>query len=241
MTHLSVNINKVALLRNSRGRDFPSVVRFARRCLELGAHGITLHPRPDQRHARYRDVEELKPLVQEFGVELNVEGNPTDEFLDVVLRARPHQCTLVPDDPGQLTSDHGWDLRKYETSLRTVIAQLKQQSIRVSLFVDYDSPHIELARDYGADRVELYTEPYVENFATPRADGTLAAFAQAARRAQAAGLGVNAGHDLNLDNLRRFLTIPGILEVSIGHALTAECIEHGIEHVIRRYVTICGS
>lgn len=240
MTHLSVNVNKIALLRNSRGRDFPSVPKFARRCLELGAHGITLHPRPDQRHARYDDVEALKALVQEFGVELNVEGNPTPDFLDVVLRARPHQCTLVPDDPGQITSDHGWDLRKHETSLRQIVARLKEQDIRVSLFVDYDSPDIALAKTVGADRVELYTEPYAERFGTAAFERILAAFAQAAGRAQAAGLGVNAGHDLNLDNLPRFLTIPGILEVSIGHALIAECIEHGIEHVLRRYVAICG-
>lgn len=240
MTQLSVNINKIALLRNARGRDFPSVLKFARRCLELGAHGITLHPRPDQRHARYRDVEELAPLVQEFGAELNVEGNPVPEFLAAVLRVRPHQCTLVPDDPGQLTSDHGWDLRKHETSLRAVIATLKQQGIRVSLFVDYDAPDIELARAYGADRVELYTEPYAEHFGTPEADRILAAFGQAARRAQAAGLGVNAGHDLNLDNLQRFLTLQGILEVSIGHALIVECIEHGVEHVLRRYVALCN-
>lgn len=240
MTQLSVNINKIALLRNSRGRDFPSVLKFARRCLELGAHGITLHPRPDQRHARYRDVEELAPLVAEFGAELNVEGNPTPEFLDVVLSMRPHQCTLVPDDPGQLTSDHGWDLSREEAPLRAVIARLRGQGIRTSLFVDYDYPHIELARAFGADRIELYTEPYAERFGTAESDRMVAAFADAARRAQAAGLGVNAGHDLNLENLPAFLTIPGILEVSIGHALIAECIEHGIEHVIERYVAICG-
>jgi pyridoxine 5-phosphate synthase len=241
MTHLSVNINKIALLRNSRGRDFPSVLKFARRCLELGARGITLHPRPDQRHARYSDVEALAPLVAQFGAELNVEGNPTREFLDVVLRNRPHQCTLVPDDPGQITSDHGWDLRRHESQLRSVIAELKAHGIRVSLFVDHDNPDIALAQAYGADRVELYTEPYARCFGGPETDAVLAAFRQAAERAQAAGLGVNAGHDLNLDNLPRFLTIPGILEVSIGHALVAECIEHGVEHVVRRYVAICGS
>jgi pyridoxine 5-phosphate synthase len=240
MTKLSVNINKVALLRNSRGRDFPSVAKFARRCLELGAHGITLHPRPDQRHARYSDVRALAPLVAEFGAELNVEGNPTDEFLEVVLEVRPHQCTLVPDDPGQLTSDHGWDLRRDEASLRGVLGRLKDRGIRTSVFVDHDYAEIGLARAYGADRVELYTEPYAERFGGQENDRVLAAFGEAARRAQAAGLGVNAGHDLNLDNLARFLAIPGILEVSIGHALIAECIEHGIEHVIRRYVAICG-
>ncbi len=240
MTKLSVNINKVALLRNSRGRDFPSVVKFARRCLELGAHGITLHPRPDQRHARYSDVRALAPLVAEFGAELNVEGNPTDDFLEVVLDVRPHQCTLVPDDPGQLTSDHGWNLRRDEASLRAVLGRLKDRGIRTSVFVDHDYAEIGLARAYRADRVELYTEPYAERFGGPETDRVLAAFGEAARRAQAAGLGVNAGHDLNLSNLARFLTIPGILEVSIGHALIAECIEHGIEHVIRHYVALCG-
>jgi pyridoxine 5-phosphate synthase len=241
MTQLSVNINKIALLRNSRGRDFPSVLAFARRCLELGAHGITLHPRPDQRHARYGDVEALAPVVQEFGVELNVEGNPTDEFMDVVLRTRPHQCTLVPDDPNQLTSDHGWDLRRDEALLRAVIARLNDRGIRVSLFVDDDSAHIAFARELGADRVELYTEPYAQAHGTPEIEGVLARFARAARTAQAAGLGVNAGHDLNLDNLARFLTISNILEVSIGHALIVECIEQGIERVIPRYVQIVKS
>lgn len=240
MTQLSVNVNKVALLRNSRGRDFPSVLTFARRCLELGAHGITLHPRPDQRHARYRDVEELAPLVAELGAELNVEGNPTEEFLAVVHRVRPHQCTLVPDAPGQLTSDHGWNLQRDEVQLRKVIAGLRDRGIRTSLFVDHDAPDIERARAYGADRIELYTEPYAEHFGTPQADRLLTAFATAAQRAQRCGLGVNAGHDLNLQNLPRFLTIPDVLEVSIGHALTVECIELGIGQVIPRYVAICG-
>jgi pyridoxine 5-phosphate synthase len=239
MTKLSVNVNKMALLRNSRGRDFPSVVAFAERCLSLGAHGITLHPRPDQRHARYSDVEALFPLVcGRFGRELNVEGYPTPELLDVVKRVRATQCTLVPDEPGQLTSDHGWDLRKHEGFLRSVIGDLKASGVRVSLFVDYDYDAIELARDVGADRVELYTEPYAEAFGTKQEASMLAGFAAAAQRAQRAGLGVNAGHDLNLDNLTRFLEIPDVLEVSIGHALTVECIEHGVAHVIGRYKKI---
>lgn len=241
MTCLSVNINKVALLRNSRGRDFPSVLGFAERCLALGAHGITLHPRPDQRHARYRDVEELLPLVcGQYGRELNVEGYPAEELLQLVERVRPTQFTLVPDAPGQLTSDHGWDLQRHEGLLRDVIARLKHQGIRVSLFVDHDQPHLELAAAYGADRVELYTEPYAMAFGTPQEAAVLAGFRAAAARAQAAGLGVNAGHDLNLLNLGRFLQIPGILEVSIGHALTVECIERGVEFVIGRYLQIVG-
>lgn len=238
MTHLSVNLNKVALLRNSRGRNFPDVRAFAAQCLQFGAHGITLHPRPDQRHARYSDVTELKTLCTERGVELNVEGYPTPEFLDVVLQAQPAQCTLVPDTPGQLTSDHGWDIRREENFLRSTCAVLRARGIRVSLFVDYDSPDIELAKAVGADRVELYTEPYAEHFHSPQATAMLAGFQQAATRAQQAGLGVNAGHDLNLQNLARFVTIPGILEVSIGHALIVECLESGLENVLVRYLAI---
>lgn len=235
MTQLSVNINKVALIRNSRGRNFPDVRAFAAQCLQFGAHGITLHPRPDQRHARYSDVTELKALCTERGVELNVEGFPTPEFLEVVIKNRPAQCTLVPDTPGQLTSDHGWNIRAEEKFLRATCAALRAAGIRVSLFVDYDSPDIALAKDVGADRVELYTEPYAEHFDSPQADAILAGFHAAAARAQAAGLGVNAGHDLNLQNLARFVQIPGILEVSIGHALIVECLELGLETVIRRY------
>lgn len=239
MTKLSVNINKIALLRNSRGRDYPSVTGFAGRCLQLGAHGITLHPRPDQRHATYRDVEQLYPLVvEQYGRELNVEGYPGDDFLQVVGRVRPTQCTLVPDAPGQLTSDHGWDLVRDERQLRRVIEGLKQKGVRVSLFVDYDNPALELAAEYGADRIELYTEPYAATFGSPENEKILQGFRSAAETAQAAGLGVNAGHDLNLQNLAVFLQIPGILEVSIGHALTVECLEHGIENVITEYLKI---
>ena len=239
MTTLSVNINKIALLRNSRGRNYPSVTEFSERCLRLGAHGITLHPRPDQRHARYSDAEELRYLVMEqHGKELNIEGNPVDEFLAVVKNVNPSQCTLVPDDPGQLTSDHGWDLKQNESRLRNIVAELKDSGIRVSLFVDYDCPDIELAGEIGADRVELYTEPYAECFGTPRNEIIWQEFRKAAEKARSAGLGVNAGHDLNLDNLKRFLEIPDILEVSIGHALVVECIEHGVEHVIGEYVKL---
>lgn len=238
MTKLSVNINKVALLRNSRGRNFPDVRAFASRCLDYGAHGITLHPRPDQRHARYSDVTELKALCDERGVELNVEGYPTEEFLNVVLAARPAQCTLVPDAPGQITSDHGWRIHEHAAFLHVTAARLRDAGIRVSLFVDYDDPGLAEAKDVGADRVELYTEPYAAAFGTEQEDRMLAGFRAAASRAQAAGLEVNAGHDLNLENLPRFLRIPGILEVSIGHALIVECLEWGLELVIRRYASI---
>lgn len=238
MTKLSVNINKIALLRNSRGRNYPDAQAFSARCLELGAHGITLHPRQDQRHARYSDVEALNRLCVERGAELNVEGYPAEEFLTVVERVRPVQCTLVPDGPGQLTSDHGWDFAKEAGFLRAAVRRLKDNGMRVSLFADYDRPGLEMARDIGADRVELYTEPYAAHFGSERADDIWRGFRAAAERARQAGLGVNAGHDLNLDNLSRFLEIPDILEVSIGHALVVECIDHGLEAVIARYLKI---
>ena len=241
MTKLSVNINKIALLRNSRGRDFPSVRQFAAQCLDFGAHGITLHPRPDQRHARYSDIHDLKELCDERGAELNVEGFPSRKFLEAVLKVRPTQCTLVPDTPGQLTSDHGWNLRAEATRLRRVSAQLRHAKIRVSLFVDYDHPEIALAREVGADRVELYTEPYAAGFHSKRRRELIAGFRRAAGRAQQAGLGVNAGHDLNLENLSEFLAIPNILEVSIGHALIVESIDLGLRTILKRYLRILRS
>jgi len=241
MTALSININKIALLRNSRGRNYPDVQAFAARCLDLGAQGITLHPRQDQRHARYSDVETLGALCKARGVELNVEGYPAPEFLEVVKHNRPAQCTLVPDAPDQLTSDHGWDLRKDAEFLRPVLAELKTLGIRSSLFVDYDNMDLHLARELGADRVELYTEPYAEHFGTVHGEAIFQGFIAAAKRAQDAGLGVNAGHDLNLGNLAKFLSIPGILEVSIGHAVIVECIESGMQEVLSNYAKICRS
>jgi pyridoxine 5-phosphate synthase len=238
MTQLSININKIALLRNSRGRNFPNVLHFAQRCLELGAHGITLHPREDQRHARYSDVAELQALCQERGAELNVEGYPSEHFLSVVSQARPAQCTLVPDAPGQLTSDHGWNVRNEQALLAPVIARLKDLGIRTSLFVDYDNEDLECARELGADRIELYTEPYAAHFGGQEEPAIWQGFCDAAVRAQGLGLGVNAGHDLNLENLGRFLEIEGILEVSIGHAFVVECIEYGVEKVMARYISL---
>ncbi|MEG1053657.1 MAG: pyridoxine 5'-phosphate synthase [Janthinobacterium sp.] len=241
MTQLSVNVNKIALLRNSRGRNFPDLLAFSARFLDLGAAGITLHPRPDQRHARYDDVASLQRLCAERGRELNVEGYPAAEFLQVVKSARPAQCTLVPDMPGQLTSDHGWDIEQHAVLLRPAIAQLNDLGIRVSLFVDADYPGLEWAREVGAQRIELYTERFAESFGGAQADAVFDTYLQAARRAQALGLGVNAGHDLDLHNLARFLDIPGILEVSIGHALVVECIELGMDKVLGRYLEICQS
>ena len=240
MTQLSVNINKIALIRNSRGRNYPDVAAFSERFLQLGAHGITLHPRPDQRHARYSDAHELKALCDKHGKELNIEGNPTTEFLNVVKAVRPAQCTLVPDDPNQVTSDHGWDLARDAEFLRGVCADLNAHGIRVSLFVDYDNPDIALAKELGAQRVELYTEPYAETYGTADNDAVWTQFARAAKIAQDAGLGVNAGHDLNLENLARFIEIPNILEVSIGHALVVECLQMGIERTMQGYLGILG-
>ncbi len=238
MTKLSVNINKVALLRNARGRDFPNVREFASRCLDFGAHGITLHPRQDQRHARYSDICDLRSLCDERQVELNVEGYPSADFVATVIDSRPTQCTLVPDSPGQLTSDHGWRIREESDLLERVIQQLHGQGIRVSLFVDYDYPEIEAAREVGADRIELYTEHFASTYHSKQRSTILHEFSVTALRAQKAGLGVNAGHDLNLENLAYFLSIPHILEVSIGHALIVECIDLGLRNVIKQYVQI---
>lgn len=201
---------------------------FSARCLEFGAHGITLHPRQDQRHARYSDVAELQRLCLEHGAELNVEGYPSEAFLAVVKKVRPTQCTLVPDGPDQLTSDHGWDFKRKAGFLREVVHGLKEDGIRVSLFADHDCHDFTPARTIDADRVELYTEPYAAHFGSGRETKMWAGFRAAAERAQKAGLGVNAGHALNLVNLGRFLEIPGVLEVSIGHALIVECIEQGL-------------
>ena len=239
MALLSVNVNKIALLRNARGRNFPDLLSFSARFLDLGAAGITVHPRPDQRHARYDDVADLHRLCGERGRELNVEGYPAPDFLQVVKSARPAQCTLVPDTPGQLTSDHGWDIEKHAALLRPVIAELKDLGVRVSLFVDADYAALEWAREVGADRIELYTERFAESHGSAQGDDVFAIYQQAAQRAQALGLGVNAGHDLDLHNLARFLDIPGILEVSIGHALVVECIELGMDAVLGRYLGIC--
>jgi pyridoxine 5-phosphate synthase len=240
-TTLSVNLNKIALLRNSRGRDFPSLTDFGRLALTQGARGLTIHPRPDQRHARYDDIASLAALITEFpGSELNIEGNPTPEFIDIVIQARPAQCTLVPDDPNQLTSDHGYDVDTDGAFLKPIIARLQAAGIRVSLFMDPDPSAMAKAAALGTDRVELYTEHWAESFHTPDQDRVLAQFRETAAAAQAAGMGVNAGHDLDLHNVADFLTIPGIDEVSIGHALTIEALYQGYGAVVKQYVGICN-
>lgn len=239
MTKLSVNLNKVALLRNSRNIGIPSVVGAARTCIEAGAHGLTLHPRPDERHARERDVYELAELLTETpDVELNIEGNPFPKFMEIVRGVKPTQCTLVPDSPEAFTSDHGWNLAEDRERLRPVIEELKDLGIRVSLFMDADSPDIELAKEVGADRIELYTEPYAATFGNPKAESVFEQFRLAASRAQSVGLGINAGHDLNLDNLGKFCSIPDVLEVSIGHALISDALEMGLFAAVQAYLKI---
>lgn len=239
MTKLSVNLNKIALIRNSRDSDFPNLLDFANLCVNAGVHGLTIHPRPDQRHARYADVYNLAALVAEKnGIELNIEGNPTDKFLQVVLEARPTQCTLVPDDPNQLTSDHGWDINKHGQRLKEIVGQLKAAGIRSSIFIDPDPEQIKLAKATGTDRIELYTESYARAFGGNNEQTVFEQFHEAARVAQEIEIGVNAGHDLNQENLAKFLTIPGILEVSIGHALTVESLLSGFEKTIKNYLTI---
>lgn len=240
-TKLSVNLNKVALLRNARTIGIPSVLRAAEICIAAGAEGITVHPRPDERHIRRQDVfelaEALKPMTE---VEFNIEGNPFPEFMELVLKVKPTQCTLVPDSPDAFTSDHGWDLKGTDAErLRPIINQLKQEGIRTSLFMDADPEQIGLARAVGADRVELYTEPYAESFARGKdVNETLEEFRYAAEKAQSLWLGVNAGHDLNLKNLGLFCTIPDIMEVSIGHALIADALEMGLANAVKAYLKI---
>ena len=241
-TALSVNLNKVALVRNTRHLGIPSVTRAAQLCLEAGADGITVHPRPDARHIRASDVLELASLLQAWPArELNIEGNPLHNLMDcvgeLVARKLPvHQVTFVPDGQGQFTSDHGWNFPQDAQVLRPLIAQAHAWGLRVSLFMDADPQAMAAAKEVGADRVELYTEPYAAAWATPGQDAQLARFAQAARAAHAAGLGINAGHDLNLDNLRALArALPHLAEVSIGHALISDALERGYAATVHAY------
>ena len=243
MTALSVNLNKIALVRNTRRLGIPSVSRFAAIALEAGADGITVHPRPDGRHVRGEDVHELAALLAGWpAAEFNIEGNPFHQLMDYVRQVRPQQCTFVPDETGAFTSDHGWELARDGDRLRPMIEQAHALGVRVSLFIDPEPEAMRLAREVGADRVELYTEPYALAFGTAAQAQMLARYRAAAQAAQAAGLGVNAGHDLNRDNLPPFLTkVPGVLEVSIGHALTADALEFGMAAAVRMYVATIRS
>jgi pyridoxine 5-phosphate synthase len=239
-TKLSVNLNKVATLRNTRSIGIPSVVRCGRLCLEAGVDGLTVHPRPDERHIRPADVADIARLLAGAPqVEFNIEGNPFLGVLDYAARYRPAQCTLVPDDEAQATSDHGWDLGKHGARLEPVLRRLRDLGCRSSLFMDPEPAAMRRAREVGADRVELYTEPFAAAFARGDHAAAVAQFREAAIAAAEAGLGVNAGHDLNLLNLGTFLAqVPGVLEVSIGHALIADALEYGLAETVRRYRAI---
>ena len=237
MTQLSVNINKIATLRNARGGDVPNVLDFALKIERWGANGITVHPRPDERHIRYQDVRDLKPLLT---TEFNIEGNPIPEFMSLIEEIRPAQATLVPDTPEQLTSNAGWDVAKNEAFLRETIAQLHAWGVRASIFVGTDLQNIERAKAVGADRIELYTEPYASNYPVDRATA-VAPFVEAARLAHSLGLGINAGHDLSLENLAYLHEcIPYLDEVSIGHVLISEALELGLPETIKRYQQCLG-
>ncbi len=237
-TALSVNVNKVAHLRNTRHLAIPSVVQAATWCLQAGADGITVHPRPDERHIRAHDVHEVAALLQQWPeAEYNIEGNPFHNLMGFVRAVRPQQATFVPDSEGQFTSDHGWNLPADSERLRPLIDECHALGVRVSLFMDATPEAMAAARAVGADRVELYTEPYAAAFGQAGQAEQLARFAAAAQAAHAAGLGVNAGHDLNQHNLPAFLqAVPGVLEVSIGHALVADALEVGLAETVRRYL-----
>lgn len=240
MTNLSINLNKIALLRNSRGRDFPNVIEFARKFITLGVQGITVHPRQDERHITVQDTVELSHFIAgNSDVELNVEGYPSESFLSLVERLKPAQCTLVPDSPNQLTSDHGWDLGSDIRVVKQACLRLNSAGIRSAIFIDPELKQIERVPETGASRVELYTERYAASRGKTNNKKVFQAYLSAARKAQELGVGVNAGHDLDLQNLSEFLTIPNILEVSIGHALIVECLESGMDRVVERYLEIC--
>jgi pyridoxine 5-phosphate synthase len=241
MPKLSVNLNRIALLRNSRGIGIPNLLHFAQLAVDAGANGITVHPRPDQRHITVADVQDLTRFVRAHPhIEFNIEGNPFTSgpaaYMPLVAAARPQQCTLVPDEDAQATSDHGWNLHKDAERLRPIIAMLKAQGARVSLFMDADVAQIQRAAQLGADRVELYTKPWADAYNTAQAAGVLKQYVQAAVAAQAAGLQVNVGHDLNLQNLPAFVAqVQGIAEASIGHALTADALEYGYRAAVQAY------
>jgi len=240
MTVLSVNVNKIALLRNSRGHDTPNVVEFAKTFIELGVKGITIHPRQDERHITRQDARDLGELICPLdGIELNIEGYPSDEFLQLIEEIKPDQTTLVPDLPGQLTSDHGFDFHTQADFLKPILTRLKATGTRISVFLDPDVEQVKLAAKSETDRIELYTEEYAREYFKPTHTEVHQRYFEAASEARKLGLGVNAGHDLSLENLTKFVSIPGILEVSIGHALVVECLHDGIASVTRRYLEIC--
>jgi pyridoxine 5-phosphate synthase len=233
MARLSVNINKIATLRNARGGDKPNVLQAAMDCERFGAQGITVHPRPDERHIRYRDVREIRPVIS---TEFNIEGYPSDSFIKLVLEVKPDQVTLVPDPPGVLTSNAGWDTITNEAFLKEVISEFKRNKIRTSIFIETDDKMIRNTVKTGTDRIELYTESYAKNYSLNR-KSAIKPFIEAAFVAKEVGLGLNAGHDLDLTNLKFFAqNIPGLLEVSIGHALISDALYLGLENSIQLYL-----
>jgi len=233
MTKLSVNINKIATLRNSRGGDTPNVVQFAKDVQEFGAQGVTIHPRPDQRHIRYQDAYDLKPVVY---TEYNIEGNPIPEFIEMVLKIKPTQVTLVPDAENAITSNAGWDTIKHKGFLTEIIQEFKQNAIRTSVFLDPSAKQVEGAKAIGADRIELYTESFAHQFSLGNKKAVIP-YSECAEHAMQIDLGLNAGHDLSLDNIQFFKQhVPGLLEVSIGHALISESLYLGIDNVINMYL-----
>ena len=234
MVRLSVNINKIATIRNARGGKTPDLIKMAQDIERFGAQGITVHPRPDERHIRYKDVYDLKKVVQ---TEFNIEGNPTEnKFINLVLEIIPEQVTLVPDSGGQLTSDHGWDTVHHKIYLQEIIGRFKEKGIRTSIFVDPDIEMIEGALETGADRIELYTESYAAKYLEDR-HNAIAPFIEATKRAVELGLGLNAGHDLSLENLKFFKdNLPGLQEVSIGHALISDALQFGMENTVQLYL-----
>lgn len=235
MTHLSVNINKIATLRNARGGNVPDLIKVAKDIESFGGQGITVHPRPDERHIRYQDVLDLKPVVK---TEFNIEGNPVPKFIDLVLKVKPEQVTLVPDAEDAITSNAGWDTIKHKDFLKEVITEFNRNGIRTSIFLDPDLRLVESAFETGTNRIELYTEAYAHQYALGNKDA-VKAYAECAREASALGLGVNAGHDLSLDNIRYFKEqVPGLLEVSIGHALITEALYMGLEVTIQKYLKL---
>ncbi|MFK7790687.1 MAG: pyridoxine 5'-phosphate synthase [Phycisphaeraceae bacterium] len=247
-TKLSVNVNKIALLRNQRDVGVPSVIDLSAIALSAGAHGITVHPRPDARHIRPSDVDEIASAFADgtFLGEFNIEGNPLDfgggHLMPILRRIKPTQATLVPDDPAQNTSDHGWDIVQHMETLKPIVAELKDLGCRVSLFLDPDPEMAKRAAETGADRIELYTESYAVAYEQGGAalQASLDAFTKTAEAAQSVGLGVNAGHDLNLENLPSFAAIPNVLEVSIGHALVADALQMGMDAAVKAYLNACG-
>jgi len=233
MTRLSVNINKIATLRNARGGNYPNVLDAAINCERFGAEGITVHPRPDERHIRYQDVYDIKPIVT---TEFNIEGYPSESFIKLVLDVKPNQVTLVPDPPDALTSNAGWDTIKNKYYLKEIISRFHSAGIRTSIFIETDIELIKNAAETGTDRVELYTEPYADNFSKNK-EQAIAPFIKAAEAAVKVGLGLNAGHDLNLDNLKYFnQNISGLMEVSIGHALISDALYLGLENTVQMYL-----